>query len=90
MAAPFKVAEHKLDPSRSTTLPPKALISDSISEKTIDDEVGRAKIAAKVLRCLAFTAEMLAFRDIAHNKAGVQSVRRIGAAPFQLEFTLRV
>jgi hypothetical protein len=35
--------------------PPRARISDSISEKYIDARVGNVWIAAKVLRCFAFT-----------------------------------
>ncbi len=59
MAAPLVAIEHQLDldPSRSWTLPPSALIKDSISmsEKRIDGEVGRMKMAANVFLCLEFT-----------------------------------
>ena len=37
-------------------LPPRALTKASMSEKTTDEDVGLPKTAARVFRCLEFTA----------------------------------
>ncbi len=52
------------DTSRSSTLPPRALISDLISEKMIEAKVGLAKIAASTLRCLELTRDTTSENDI--------------------------
>ena len=43
------------EPSRSSTVPPSAFASDSISENTTAADVGLAKTAARILRSLEFT-----------------------------------
>ena len=42
------------------TSPPSATISDSMFEKTIEGEVGLAKISRSVFRCFEFTPWMIA------------------------------
>ncbi|SPJ14847.1 hypothetical protein SBBP2_1390011 [Burkholderiales bacterium] len=42
-------------------MPPRAITNASICENTTDDDVGFAKMARSVLRCLAFTRKCYRF-----------------------------